>query len=215
MIRISLSLLAGVLALGGTDPHVPVSLSGSPASMERQHRVAVRSGYSFVRTPTELRRAIARGELVPVRGGRALAVKHPAESAARPEVKHFLERFAADFRAGCGERLVVTSLARPRSRQPENAHPLSVHPAGLAADLRVPRSARCRRWLEHTLLRWEGDGLLDVTRERSPAHYHLALFPEPYLAHIGLRGPAQPQVTPGPVTVAEPLNLDAARMPRR
>lgn len=186
MLQASLSLLAGMMAITGTAPDVPVTLAGSPQSMERQHAVAVLSGFEFVRSPRDLSAALESGELVRVRGGEAFALKHPGQ-VTRPEVVHFLERFAAEFRAGCGDRLVVTSLTRPLSRQPRNAHPLSVHPAGMAMDLRVPRSARCRRWLEKSLLELERQGVLDVTRERRPAHYHVALFPEPYLAHLGYR----------------------------
>ena len=30
----------------------------------------------------------------------------------------------------------------------------------------------------------EGDRVLEATRERSPAHYHVALFPKPYAAYV-------------------------------
>src|SRR5690606_12122802 len=83
---------------------------------------------------------------------------------------------------------------RPLTRQPRNAHRLSVHPAGMAMDLRVPRTSRCRRWLEKALLDLEERQLLDVTRERSPAHYHVALFPDRYLAYVGLDGSLRPGV---------------------
>jgi hypothetical protein len=51
-------------------------------------------------------------------------------------------------------------------------------------DLRVSRNAACRGWLEETLMAMEAEGLLDGIRERSPPHYHVALFPEAYMAHI-------------------------------
>ena len=170
---------------GAADP-VPVSLAGSAASMERQHRVAVEGGFEFLRRPADVSRAVDGGVLVEVESSEELALKYPREAVARPEVKHFLERFAVEMHEGCGERLVVTSLTRPLTRQPRNAHRLSVHPAGMAMDLRVPRKAVCRKWLEQALLGLETQGVLDVTRERAPAHYHVALFPEPYLAYVGL-----------------------------
>jgi len=30
----------------------------------------------------------------------------------------------------------------------------------------------------------EGSGVLEATRERYPAHYHVALFPKPYAAYV-------------------------------
>lgn len=193
MLQASLTiLLSGVLGAGGAD--VPVSLSGSGASMERQHRVAVESGYEFLRRPADVSRAVDAGELVAVEATPALALKHPREAAARPELRHFVEQFAVRMHQECGERLVVTSLTRPVTRQPRNAHRLSVHPAGMAMDLRVPRSASCRRWLESSLLELEERRVLDVTRERAPAHYHVALFPDSYLAHVGLDARLRPHV---------------------
>ncbi|MCC7042848.1 MAG: LysM peptidoglycan-binding domain-containing protein [Acidobacteria bacterium] len=54
----------------------------------------------------------------------------------------------------------------------------------MALDLRVPTQVSCRRWLESTLLALEGRRVLDVTLERNPPHYHVALFPAPYVAYV-------------------------------
>jgi hypothetical protein len=207
----TVALLLTALAAGGPRPgrDVPVTLSGSPGSMERQNAVASEAGYHFLRTAAEVRRAVAAGTLVPVRSAGDLVVKERDESAL-PEVKHFLERYSSRFRDACGERLVVTSLTRPLTRQPSNAHPLSVHPVGMAMDLRIPRRASCRRWLERDLLRLESQGVLDVTREQRPAHLHVALFPAQYLASLGL------DATPAPprVVVAAPAAAAEARLSR-
>jgi hypothetical protein len=194
MIQASLSLLLWWFLATPAPRDVPVSLAGSAESMERQHRVAKESGYEFLRRPADVSRAVNGGDLVPVAASEALALKYPRESVARPEVRHFLESFAGEMNVSCGEQLVVTSLTRPVTRQPRNAHRLSVHPAGMAIDLRVPRSSRCRKWLESSLLELERGEVLDVTREWSPAHYHVALFPNRYLAHIGLDGPRRAEV---------------------
>jgi hypothetical protein len=95
-------------------------------------------------------------------------------------VRAFIERIAGDYRAACGEQLVVTSLTRPALRQPRNASPLSVHPAGMAVDLRVSARAPCRNWLQQELLELEERGVLDATREYHPPHFHIAVFPTPY-----------------------------------
>jgi hypothetical protein len=54
----------------------------------------------------------------------------------------------------------------------------------MAVDLRIPQDAAARQWLEETLLNLEAGSLLDVTRERRPPHYHVAVFPEPYEAYV-------------------------------
>jgi hypothetical protein len=212
MIQATLITLLSWL-LGSAEP-LPVTLAGSAASMERQHLVALLGGYEFLRRPTDVERAVTAGVLVRLEQTPSLALKYPREAAARPEVKHFAERFAREMHAACGERLVLTSLTRPVTRQPRNAHRLSVHPAGMAMDLRVPRSRACRKWLEGALLALEAGGVLDVTKERSPAHYHVALFPERYLAHVGLSAPRRAEVVaaqPVPPAPATPIQYAAPR----
>ncbi|HEY8470326.1 MAG TPA: DUF5715 family protein, partial [Longimicrobiales bacterium] len=123
------------------------------------------------------------GELVEVRGNADYDLSRVSYPYARPEVRTFLERLGRQYREATGAPLVVTSLARPTTRQPVNAHALSVHPAGMAVDLRVPRDPASRRWLEDALVGLERRGLVDVTRERRPPHYHVAIFPEAYRAY--------------------------------
>lgn len=157
-------------------------LRGSRASMVRQHDVAVREDYTFLRTSEQVRRFAFRGILEPVWGNGDFELARVSFPYARPEVKRFIEELAAGYREATGEPLVVTSLTRPTSRQPDNASSLSVHPAGMAVDLRVPRVPSHRRWLEDALLELERAGVLDVTRERRPPHYHVAVFPGAYAA---------------------------------
>ena len=160
-------------------------LAGSPSSMVRQHEIAVQEDYSFLRTATEVKKLATAGKLVPVAETTDYTLSKVSYPFARPEVLDFLEHFAARYRDSTGSRLVVTSLTRPSSAQPSNAHKLSVHPAGMAVDLRVPADASAREFLERSLLAMEEAGVLDVTRERHPAHYHIAVFAEkwaPYAA---------------------------------
>lgn len=166
-------------------------LRGSPRSMQRQHGVAVQSGYRFAETPRDAEELLAAGELVEVPGNADYDVSRVSYPYALPEVRLFLERLGRQYREATGSPLVVTSLARPRSQQPANAHELSVHPAGMAVDLRVPRDAASRRWLEDTLVALERRGVLDVTRERRPPHYHVAVFPEAYREYVDERMAAE------------------------
>jgi hypothetical protein len=158
-------------------------LSGSPESMVHQHAIAVKEDYSFLRTPADVRKQQEAGRLVSVTGGADFTLSNVSFPSTRPEVLSFIEHFAARYHAVTGTRLVVTSLTRPTTLQPSNAHELSVHPAGMAVDFRVPADATHRAWLEKELLDLETDGLIDVTREKTPAHYHIAVFAEPFLAY--------------------------------
>jgi hypothetical protein len=104
-----------------------------------------------------------------------------------PETRIFVQRLASQYRAGCGEKMVVTSAVRPATRQPANSTERSVHPTGMAIDLRLPRSAKCRRWLRTTLLELEKAGVLEATEEHSPAHFHVAVFPTAYSRYRAAR----------------------------
>jgi len=176
------AVAAGLALLASTSTAAEASdlLRGSRRSMERQHGVAVQSAYRFVETTRDAEALLAKGDMVDVRGNADYDVSRVRYRYALPEVRLFLERLGRQYREATGAPLVVTSLARPTTRQPSNAHALSVHPAGMAIDLRVPKDAAARRWLEDALVGLERRGVVDVTRERMPPHYHVAIFPEPY-----------------------------------
>lgn len=160
------------------------TLKGSRYAMQRQNSVAREQDYTFLRTSSQVRKFADAGLLVRVKDSRALDLDGVSHPYARPAMKTFLDRLSAQHHAACGEKLVVTSLTRPVTEQPRNASDLSVHPTGMAADLRISRKGSCQRWLERTLLDLEDEGVLDATRERRPPHYHVAVFPEAYLAHV-------------------------------
>lgn len=165
------------------------SLAGSRASMERQHQHAVLAGYTFTRTPSAVNDLVDAGDLVRVTENRHVAIHNVSYPYARRPVKTLIERLGAQYYNACGEKLTVTSLTRPIERQPANAASDSVHPTGMAVDLRIPQKQSCRTWLERTLLALEESEVLDVTRERNPPHYHVAVFPEPYVNYLaGIQG---------------------------
>ena len=159
-------------------------LGGSMASMRRQHAVARQNDYTFLRTAAQVREFVREDRLQPLESNEFLLVNRVSFPYARPAVKLLVERLARQYHAATGERLVVTSLTRPLSRQPRNAHDLSVHPAGMAVDFRIPSSRKARAWLESTLLSLEARELLDATRERRPPHYHVAVYPDRYTAYV-------------------------------
>lgn len=201
---LSLLLLAG-MAVPATA--MEATLRGSPASMVRQNEVAKSNDFSFLRSGDQVRRFVDAGYLVPIESAGPLEVNRGVSYPfGRPEMKLFLERLAGQYMEACGERLVVTSLVRPTSEQPRNAHPLSVHPAGMAVDLRISSNAQCRSWLESTLLSLEQEEVLDVTREQSPPHYHIALFVDRYAEY------AAPLIARDSALAAQEARERAARL---
>jgi hypothetical protein len=183
------SVVMGAVDAALAEHDVAVELRGSPASMARQHAVAVASGLTFVGTLEEMDALVDQGTLVAIDGGRHYEVMDWVFPYGIPEVRAFVLRLAYEYRQACGEEMVVTSLTRPFSEQPRNAHQLSVHPAGMAVDLRIPQTPACRAFLDERLLEMEENGLVDATHERSPPHFHVAVFPEPYTRWAALQPP--------------------------
>ena len=174
------------------------SLRPTSGSMSRQVKAAHDHDYTFLKSRSGVHKFVAAGYLVPVRGNRDYSLKGVSFPYARPEVKTFVERLGKQYRTACREKLVVTSLTRPKSHQPRNASSRSVHPTGMALDLRRSRTRKCRAWLEKTLLSLERSGVLEATRERWPPHYHIALFPQKYrsyLAKLGVRTASKGRAT--------------------
>jgi LysM repeat protein len=207
--RRNITAIAGFLLLlnsGALLAQAP--LKGSRTAMKKQNSVAQQQDYTFLRTTSDVRRFVDNGYLVPVKGTSALKLAGVSFPYARPAVKTFAERLASQYQNACGNKLVVTSLTRPLSRQPGNAHKLSVHPAGMALDIRVSDRTACRRWLENTLVSLEKKGVLEATRERNPAHYHVAVFPSAYFHYLG-KDADQPRI----VKVGQPKYASMVPMP--
>lgn len=171
------------------------SLLGSHESLLRQNEEAREHDFTYLRTSSDVRDYAQQGLLVRLPGNSdyELAGDEVSFPYARPEVKTFIERLSNQYHDACGERLVVTSLTRPITRQPPNASTISVHPTGMAADLRRSDSSGCRQWLETVLLDLENKGVLEATREQYPPHYHVAVFPNPYLQYVA-SGEALPEI---------------------
>src|SRR4051794_18118980 len=191
----ALSLLALSTCATCAAPLLAQSLLGSHESLLRQNQEAREHDFTYLRTSADVRDYAQQGLLVRLPGNSdyELAGDEVSFPYARPEVKTFVERLSNQYREACGERLVVTSLTRPITRQPPNASTISVHPTGMAVDLRRSDSSGCRQWLETVLLDLEGKGVLEATREQYPPHYHVAVFPNPYLQYVA-SGEALPEI---------------------
>lgn len=186
--RKTLLALAGLFVLVQSAPLSAQTLKGSRATMRKQNSVAKKEDYTFLRTTDQLWRFVDNGFLVPVKNSSTLMLSGVTYPYARPAVKLFAQRLSAQYKDACGERLVVTSLTRPLSKQPWNASDLSVHPAGMALDLRVSDRLSCRNWLKEVLIALESKGVIDATREHYPSHFHIAVFPDRYERYVAANG---------------------------
>jgi LysM repeat protein len=223
LLRASGRWAAIIVALGGVFLWVPQasaqSLGGSPASLDRQVAQARAHDFSYLESGSRVRTFVDAGYLVAVRGNRDFELHAVSFPYARREVALFIERLSSQYHSACGEKLVVTSLTRPLSAQPWNASDRSVHPTGMAVDLRLSQSQACRRWLESTLLHLEGAGVIEATRERNPAHYHIAVYPKPYAAYVaavtGRGAPATFAESATPAAPEPPVGVLAGSGPSR
>jgi LysM repeat protein len=183
------SVAAALLALGGTvlasSGAAAQTLKGSSASLDRQERAAEQNDFTYLRTSAQVKTFAELGLLVQIRPNANLELHQVSFPYARPEVDVFVKRLAEQYHAACAEKMVVTSLTRPLDNQPANASERSVHPTGMAVDLRRTNNSRCRAWLEGVLIQLEGAGVLEATRESRPPHYHIVLFPKEYTSYLG------------------------------
>ena len=161
-------------------------LRGSQASVDRMHAYAVDHSFDFLETTTSVRNAASGGKLVElakVTSNYELHnVQHPY---VMPTVKTFVERLSSQYRAYCGERMVITSAARPLNMKLRNASDLSVHSTGMAVDIRSTKiPTRCRNWLRTTLSDLERAGVIEATEEKKVPHFHVAVFPSSYTSYV-------------------------------
>lgn len=175
--------LAVVIGSLVARPAVAQSLRGSPSSVNRMYRYAQRHHRHFYRTIVGVRRAARSGSFVRLTGNADYRLHDVAFPYVTTAARTFVTRLAAEYHDACGEPLVVTSAMRPRSEQPSNASPRSVHPTGMAVDLRRP-DGRCLTWLRGTLRSLEGRGVIEATEEHRPAHFHVAVFAARYRSYL-------------------------------
>jgi LysM repeat protein len=194
-------LLPLAVALAAAHPAAAQSLMGSRASIDRMYSQARSHDVTFHRTAAGIRLAVDRGELVRLPGNADYRLHDVSHPYVLPATRTFVERLAAQYRARCGERLVVTSAARPQSLRLANSTDRSVHPTGMAVDLRRPTDPRCLAWLRETLLHLERAAVVEATEERRPPHFHVAVYPRPYRRYVqGRGGRVAPAVASAPAT---------------
>lgn len=162
---------AGEVEAGGA------SLRGSHAAVDHAYDAAVRGNVPFVQSNAELAQRAVRGEYVPLEiSTPTYQLKGVGSPYVRPATRDFVNSFAAEYVKACGEPLTVTSAMRPSAIRLRNSVEKTVHPTGMAVDLRAPRTA-CRAWMRTTLLGLERGGTIDATEEHHPAHFHVVVLP--------------------------------------
>jgi hypothetical protein len=164
------------------------SLRGSPASVNRIYSQAVSHGLRFFENATAIRSSVSNGVLVRLDGNSDYTLSNVSYPYVLPELKTFVERISDQYHSACGEKMVVTSSVRPKTMRLANSVDKSVHPTGMAVDLRKPTNSRCLSWLRTTLSTLEAAGVLDAVEERNPPHFHVAVFPSQYARYVGGRG---------------------------
>ncbi|HYD53712.1 MAG TPA: DUF5715 family protein [Gemmatimonadaceae bacterium] len=168
--------LAALVALVVPSAGRAQTLRGSQEAVDATYDFARDRKLTFHRTSRTVRRAAARGEFVRLAGSRDVQVKGVTFPYVLPATRTFVMRLGSEYRSVCGEPLTVTSAVRPSTRQPRNAAAKSVHPTGIAIDLRKPRGRDCRDWLRDRLLELERDGSVDATEEFHPPHFHVVVY---------------------------------------
>lgn len=196
-----------VLTAIGSSAHAQ-SLRGSAASVNRIYSQALSHSLRFYPSASAIREAASGGtlrRLEPNADFRMVDVSYPYLV---PSTHTFVVRLATQYRSACGEQMVVTSATRPTTMRLINSSDKSVHPTGMAVDLRKPSNSRCLSWLRNTLGALEAAGVLDAVEEHNPAHFHVAVFPRQYAQYVENRG-GRPTVTLASVAAAPAASSSA------
>lgn len=179
--------LLAALAMGAA-PAGAQSLQGSRASIDRMYQQARNHDLTFYRTGTGVRGAGREGDLVRLSGNDDYRLSGVSYPYALPSARIFVQRLGAQYRARCGERLVITSAVRPSTLRLVNSTDRTVHPTGMAIDIRKPRGRACLSWLRQTLLSLEAQGVIEATEEHRPPHFHVAVYPTQYRRYVNNAG---------------------------
>jgi hypothetical protein len=203
---LALAVLTSTVALSAANAQ---TLRGSPSSVDLMYTTAHRRDLQFLRTPQDIYEAAKAGSLKMISMTTDLEMQRVAYPFVLPNTLRFADSLAAQYRAGCGERIVLTSGARPLDKQPRNASPKSVHPTGMAVDFRKPRNPACLTWMRKALVSLEDAGVVEATEERHPAHFHVAVLRQNPERHIQL---AAGDVSP---TLTKPVVKSARHVAKR
>lgn len=165
-----------------------VSLVGGETTTSlQQYEYAKQQNLSIMETEATYQHAILRGYFVPLTSP-YLVVLAKREYVLPSTAKFVHELAAAYYETGCGQ-LVVTSAGRLTTERPTNGSPYSVHPAGMAVDVRTKYiPPECADWLRAYISEREGKLEVDGTQEYHPEHLHVVVpikSPPPVILAVG------------------------------
>lgn len=160
-------------------PSTEVSLvGGCQTTSEQQFQYALKQNLTPVTTAAEYADRIARGQFVRLEGPHLLVLaKRPY---ALPSTVAFMMELSAAYHAtGCGQ-VIVKDAVRLVSERPPNGSIHSVHPSGMAVDIRVRYiKPACADWLRMYVRQKEAVGAVDATHELHPEHLHIVVPLQP------------------------------------
>jgi hypothetical protein len=192
------------------------TLRGSPASVDLMYTTAEGEKLLFMRTTADIYQAARVGALKLITFTDDLELDHATFPFVLPATKRFADSLAHQYHLGCGERIGVTSGARPMDKQPRNASPKSVHPTGMAVDFRKPRNPACLKWMRENLVKLEDAHVIEATEEMHPPHFHVAVLHQAHEPHFQLAAVAPDSAKGGKVrTEAGEVALRHTRPKRR
>jgi hypothetical protein len=190
VISAAISTLA--LAFGLAATARAQSLRGSPASVDLMYTTAQSENLEFLHTTSDVYQAARLGVLKLITITEDLDLERATFPFVLPATLRFADSLAHEYHIGCGERIVVTSGARPIDEQPRNASPKSVHPTGMAVDFRKPRNPVCLQWLRDNLVKLEDAHIIEATEEHHPAHFHVAVLHQDHEPRFQLASATEP-----------------------
>lgn len=204
--RVTIALIGLASTAAGAQ-----TLKGSKESVDLMYNTALTRDLQFFRTPDDVYAAAKAGSLRMISMTEDLDVDKAGWPFVLPNTLRFADSIATQYHDGCGERIVVTSGARPLDKQPHNASPKSVHPTGMAVDFRKPKSPACLKWLRASLLDLENKGVIEATEEKHPAHFHVAVLRQTTVPHIQM---AAGDVALTPVKQIKPAKSSRKKSPK-
>ena len=166
-----------------TDPWPTYTVSlvgGCYTTSEQQRSFALSKGLPLASNEAEYRALIANGTFVRLESGPYLQVL-AGRPYVRAETAQFVQQMAQSYSgAGCG-RMIVIGAGRLTTEIYENSSPFTVHPFGMAVDIRTNArfgiSTTCADWLRAYAKEKEAELLADGTHELDPEHLHLVVVP--------------------------------------
>ena len=158
-------------------PAQVVSLvGGCQTTSEQQLQYAFSIQLPLMTTETEYQSRINSGYFVRLEG-LFLDVRARRPYALPQTVAFLIKMSQAYSAAGCGQLIIMDAL-RLTTERPVNGSVYSVHPTGMAVDIRTKYiPIECADWLRAYVSQKEAAGEVDGTQELRPEHLHVVVVP--------------------------------------